>query len=894
MTGDQPETQEFGGRESALAELRDRLDAARAKAQCDQTQLAKRAQLARSTVNQALSHTAPAPSVNTITALAKALRLDPDPLLALLRTARSTPSPEVLGDCEADGVPGRPITACDPLELEVHPAAAPAAQQTSHPKRAGLPAYVPRPHDDRLAEIVREVKAGQSRMAVLVGTSSTGKTRACWEAIQPLAEEGWLLWHPFDPTRAEAALAGLRRVRPRTVIWLNEAQHYLGARQGSGEHLAAALTTLLQDPARGPILILGTLWPDYADAYTALPRPDAEDSHPQVRALLNHRRLDVPDRFDAATLDKARTAAVNDDLLLQALERAPEGCVTQDLAGGPELVHRYNSLAPAARAVVTAAMDARRLGIGLHIPHGFLADAVEGYLTDVQYDLLPSNWFEQALADASQLVRGNLAALRRVRPRPSRRLGLAEAPTPDSECPVYRLADYLEQHGRTTRRMQCPPESFWHAAWVHMDNHEDLGRLAEAALARYRLRWAFLLHQRSGYYRDLGQDCVSKFVVAQLTGAAAKAVATWAAEEGETWAMLHLARVSWRDNDLETAEVYARHAADADDPEGLYYLGHIREDAGDREGANELICQAADHGHEQALLLLADAFRAEGDTANEMDAVREAAEQGSLAGLGRFLTLLQEEGDEEQLTRVGWQVAVACGLPGMLCYAGVRRNADHTSAPEDLVHSTVGGPGPVTLTRIAEELYHRGDETAAADFALKAAAVREAEAWGELVELRLKAGDAAGAEKFARNAAAAGDTLSLLIVAEAHEEAGNPAAAEALAQEAAAVGDTDALLTLADFRMNAGDAAGAEALALQAGRLGNTEALLWVAEQREKSGDINGAEKYARQAADGGAFSNPGYSHVTYGEWLPAQVAAQWPYGLDPDGTPSTAWHLSR
>ncbi|WKN18869.1 hypothetical protein NEH83_34610 [Streptomyces sp. JUS-F4] len=579
---------------------------------------------------------------------------------------------------------------------------------------------------------------------------------------------------------------------------------------------------------------------------------------------------------------------MNDDLLLQALERASEGCVTQDLAGGPELIHRYNSLAPAARAIVTAAMDARRLGIGLHIPHGFLSDAVEGYLTDVQYDLLPDNWFTQALADASQLVRGNLAALRRARTRPSRRLVSAEAHTP-----VYRLADYLEQHGRATRHMQCPPESFWHAAWVHMDNHEDLGRLAEAALARYRLRWAFLLHQRSGCYRELGEGCVSKFVVAQLTGTAAEAVATWAAEEGETWAMLHMARVSWREKDLETAEVYAQRAADSDDPEGMYYLGHIREDAGDREGAKEFICLAADHGHKQALLLLADAFRAEGDTAKEMEAVRTAAEQGSLAGLERFLSLLQGGGNEEQFTHAGWPAAVACGLRGMLCYADVRRKADPTSALEDPVPRTASGPGPATLTRIAEEMYHRGDKTAATGFAREAAAM-ESEAWGELVELRLEVGDVAAAEPFARNAAAAGDTLSLLLVAEAHEEAGNHTAAEALAQEAAAAGDTDALLTLADFRMNAGDGARAEVLALQAGHLGNAEALLWVAEQREKSGDIQNAEKYARQAADGGAFSNPGYSHVTEGDWLPAQVAARWPYGLDSDGTPSTAWHLSR
>ena len=39
---------------------------------------------------------------------------------------------------------------------------------------------------------------------------------------------GWRLWHPFDPTRAEAAQEDLHRVEPHTVVWLNEAQHYLG------------------------------------------------------------------------------------------------------------------------------------------------------------------------------------------------------------------------------------------------------------------------------------------------------------------------------------------------------------------------------------------------------------------------------------------------------------------------------------------------------------------------------------------------------------------------------------------------------------------------------------------------------------------------------------------
>ncbi|MEU8927385.1 hypothetical protein AB0D10_41805 [Kitasatospora sp. NPDC048545] len=75
-----------------------------------------------------------------------------------------------------------------------------------------LPGYVARGHDRELGTAVAEAAGGRSGMLVLVGSSSTGKTRACWEAVQPLAGHGWTQWHPFDPTRAEAALADLERV----------------------------------------------------------------------------------------------------------------------------------------------------------------------------------------------------------------------------------------------------------------------------------------------------------------------------------------------------------------------------------------------------------------------------------------------------------------------------------------------------------------------------------------------------------------------------------------------------------------------------------------------------------------------------------------------------------
>ena len=54
----------------------------------------------------------------------------------------------------------------------------------------------------------------------------------------------------------------------------------------------------------------------------------------------------------------------------------------QFLAGAPELLARYRNAPPAAAALIHAAMDARRLGMGIGLPQAFLEAAAPGYLTD--------------------------------------------------------------------------------------------------------------------------------------------------------------------------------------------------------------------------------------------------------------------------------------------------------------------------------------------------------------------------------------------------------------------------------------------------------------------------------------------------------------------------------
>ncbi len=95
----------------------------------------------------------------------------------------------------------QPTGELDPIDLEVHRAIE-VDDVTDLTHRPALPAYVSRPHDRLPHLAVQKAAKGESQLVMLGGGSSTGKTRACWEAVQQLPES-WRLWHPIDPERPE-------------------------------------------------------------------------------------------------------------------------------------------------------------------------------------------------------------------------------------------------------------------------------------------------------------------------------------------------------------------------------------------------------------------------------------------------------------------------------------------------------------------------------------------------------------------------------------------------------------------------------------------------------------------------------------------------------------------
>ncbi|MFY7068925.1 helix-turn-helix domain-containing protein [Nocardiopsis changdeensis] len=664
-------------------ELSERLDTARLRSGLTKEQLRARAGLSRTTVSNALNGTGPLPTKETITALARALGLEPGPLLELRRKAADPPgqvgavaapgsappdlpAPDpsthaantIIGDLSHSTViqahtaiisppnppapaprpaPGRPIGECDPHDLEMRVAGSPPtspAATVSVPQRdtARLPGYVRRDHDDVLDRAVRAALGGSSRMVVLVGLSSTGKTRACWEAVQPLAEHGWRLWHPFDPTRAEAALEGLGRVGPRTVVWLNESQHYL-AHPRFGEQIAAALHVLLTNPARGPVLVLGTLWKKYCDALTAQPDPGHQDAHAQARALLEGRQVTVPVAFTNDQLDNARELAQSGDgQLAHALEHVRDGRLAQTLAGAPELVRRYETASPGARALLNAAMDARRLGVSLHLPLGFLVQAAEGYLTDDELDALPDQWVDQALEEAGTVVHGGQAPLRLVRTRRS------DQTTSTAQGPVYRLEDYLEQHANHTRREKCPPASFWHAVEEHLTDPDDLYILVKAARNRGLLWHAVRLSQRA--------------ILARHPRAALLAVRLLLPET---------------DPDQHGAGWIAAHTVPTD-PDTAAFLLEKLHNAGQEQAVKELASRAAAHANLTQPYAAASLLKKLRDAGQEQ-AVKELASRAAVhadltnpSAVAFLLEKLRDAGQEQAVKELASRAAVHADL----------------------------------------------------------------------------------------------------------------------------------------------------------------------------------------------------------------------------------------
>ena len=610
-------------------------------------------------------------------------------------------------------MPGWPVRDVrDPFALEVHRAIEALGDDATSPLPA-LPVYMEREHDALLRASVLGARQGHSALVTLIGGSSTGKTRACWEAVQLLPND-WRLWHPIEPNHTDAALAGLQQVGPRTVIWLNEIHHYLLTSDPAlGERVAALLRELLRTPGRGPILAFATIHPDNWAHLTTT----SDDPYPQARALLTGAGVSarIPDEFVCEPETLAHAAQADPRIAEAAF--AEDRQLTQYLAGVPALLERVERASPMALCLITAAVHLRRLGHGLALP----AEALEA----TAYALAPDHtwdeharpgWLKNALAYLSAPCRGVPGPLSWIRPRPS-------APEPDQ--PLYRLSDYLFELGRYELRHSCPPTPFWKAALAHAHTDADRRALARSAYERGRVRVsasvpdgtdllglydrasAYVLGQEADRARtenalakideerasgELQRNAFMRYVYRrkeahclERLGEPERAAAVWRelADQGDTDAFVRVGRHCLARGQRTEAERWFRQGAEAGEDDAMQALVFLLAEDGLFDEAaewTERIARPAHSGDIYAYSRLAYRFEWASNLSQAKIYFRKAIDAGLVDCYQDLVRLHLEEGDIEGARRLYAEAIKAGETTGPMMRA--EKRGEHAEADD--------------------------------------------------------------------------------------------------------------------------------------------------------------------------------------------------------------------
>ncbi|MEU4768815.1 hypothetical protein AB0H12_36765 [Actinosynnema sp. NPDC023794] len=821
---------------------------------------------------------------------------------------------------------GSPVRDVPPSALEVRRTLKPRPSDSGE-----LPPYFLRAHDALLDGVVAGALAdpAESGIAVLVNGSTSGKSRALFEVLRrpvgtpagrwwrrrptSLARAGWRIWPAGQVLSARDFLDQLSGVGPRTVVWLNEAQRYLiDPPPDVASAIAAGLRALLARPESRPILVLGTLWPQYHDQITRQAREGEPDRFADARALLAGHTIRVPGEFSGADLDAVR--ASTDSRVRQAVAaadaagggQAAKVALTQYLAGVPELMDLYEHAPPHVLAVVHAAMDARRLGfVNEWLPVEMLRHAAPAYLDDwEQRDYLGDpEWFAKAV---ETLTSPRTAAAARVFHRRPALPGNAANET-------VRLDDYLEDHGQRTRRYLVPPRGFWDAARQHAAV-VDVAFLAMHARERHRLRIAAALRGRVAEEGDPGLVAMMA-MESELLGNSGEAEELYrraaragyplavmrvdhllrqenrtseadnalerVAEAGDGWALARWARRREELGAHAEAEELALRAARAGDRFALGNLTRARDEAGEAEGAERCANRAADAGFFEPLKWLASARARRGDcaaarrlavraAANDPDVLWEVADD--LEGVGH-------RAEAEEMAAL----AADAGRPGVYStLARSRRRNGYEADADRLVQRAVDAGDGFTLSDEALKSERNGDHAEAERLAYRAADCGSPRGLSEIAATRKETDPDADVDDLLQYAADAGDPDALAWSTERLERAGDHVGAEqaairALDASGISVVATGALVKLITLREAAGEHDSADALAARG--LGSrwTDGLVTLVQLREESGDRRGAEESAFRGLE--ADYEEGVKRLMYlrygdGEWDLALRAA--------------------
>ncbi|MEV4283692.1 tetratricopeptide repeat protein [Actinoplanes xinjiangensis] len=287
----------------------------------------------------------------------------------------------------------------------------------------------------------------------------------------------------------------------------------------------------------------------------------------------------------------------------------------------------FNRCPKLRREPITAALDARRVGVQTALTLDYLAAAAPAYLTSTQQAKATPDWLDNAIRYAVEPVQGAASCLIPVAAGMGKTAG-------------YLTADYLHQTARTLRRTEAVPDPVWQALVTHH-------------------------HPQDG--QQLGDN-------AERRGKIDQAIAFYSGVEGEipNW------NVAGRLADLlaEQGEVQELRQQGA----GNHFAAMRLADLLAGQGEVQELRQRAAAGDRSAAVRLADLLAEQGEAQEAIAVLRQPTDAGDWYAAEQLIALLAEQGRIDDL-----ELEVRAGTHGAAArLARIRRSAGNAEAKKSI------------------------------------------------------------------------------------------------------------------------------------------------------------------------------------------------------------------
>ena len=455
------------------------------------------------------------------------------------------------------------------------------------------PPYICREQDDKIIAALK----GPRRFVLVAGPSAAGKTRTAYEMLLRHLPDASLLV-PAHPDRLSALIDAYKILPDKpseVVLWLDDLDRFLQ----TGDPLQAISTARAQR-----LLIVATI---RSKLITDL-RKDNEGLGREVNQLL----------------DRAEVVTISDRMTSQERERAGrlypdvnfEEGIGESLIAGKRLREKYDTGPSELVAVVCAANDWRRAGMGGAIPAPDLNELFKSYFKRLESrrDATSEKFASGIEAACDPIVSYSVLLMKE---------------THDSGEPRFSVPDYVSDY--VASKKEPIPEETWRLAIRSLRTRADGASVGDAA-------WFVredIAEQAWRYGADLGDGRCAR----------------------------RLSRLMRERGDAKATEDWLRQSLDLGDGIGTHDLGVLLISRGDVHGAKQAWRAGADYGNGDAADALANVLHEEGDLEGSEAACRRGTELGMPNAALNLGSLLRERGDETGAENA-WREGVNLGSPG--------------------------------------------------------------------------------------------------------------------------------------------------------------------------------------------------------------------------------------